>query len=123
MIAVDGAHILMDGTFRTGTMLTEKGDISAVCIAQQRWRSGGMIAAMDEAGLLDDPLSLAHAIHTSPAERERLARRGVAVAHNPLSNLTLGSGVLPLVAYLEAGVTVGIGPMRRIAEDVTICSR
>jgi 5-methylthioadenosine/S-adenosylhomocysteine deaminase len=78
-------------------------------IARERWPDGGMIAAMDEAGLLAEGLSLAHAIHTSPAERALLARRGVAVSHNPLSNLTLGSGVLPLIGYLDAGVTVGVG--------------
>jgi cytosine/adenosine deaminase-related metal-dependent hydrolase len=78
-------------------------------IAQQRWPAGGMIAAMDDAGLLDAGLSLAHAIWTTADERERLARRGVAVSHNPLSNLTIGSGIMPLDAYLDAGVTVGIG--------------
>ncbi len=78
-------------------------------IAEQLWPSGGMIAAMDDAGLLAEGLSLAHAVHTSPGDRERLAKRGVAVSHNPLSNLTLGSGVLPLRGYLDAGVTVGIG--------------
>jgi 5-methylthioadenosine/S-adenosylhomocysteine deaminase len=78
-------------------------------IAERRWPDGGMIAALDDAGLLAGGLSLAHAIHTTPAERERLAERGVAVSHNPLSNLTLGSGILPLARYLEAGVTVGIG--------------
>jgi 5-methylthioadenosine/S-adenosylhomocysteine deaminase len=78
-------------------------------ISQQRWPDGGMIAAMDEAGLLDAGLSLAHAIWTTPEERALLGRRGVAVAHNPLSNLTIGSGVMPLDAYADAGVTVGIG--------------
>jgi 5-methylthioadenosine/S-adenosylhomocysteine deaminase len=78
-------------------------------IAQQRWPDGGMIAAMDAAGLLVEGLSLAHAIWTTPAERDLLARRGVAVSHNPLSNLTLGSGIMPLRAYLDAGVTVGLG--------------
>jgi 5-methylthioadenosine/S-adenosylhomocysteine deaminase len=78
-------------------------------ISERRWPGGGMIAALDAAGLLAEGLSLAHAIYTSPADRQRLAERGVAVSHNPLSNLTLGSGVLPLAAYLEAGVTVGIG--------------
>ena len=69
--------------------------------ARRRWMS---------AGLLDERLSLAHAIYTTPARaRSCSRRRGVAVSHNPLSNLTLGSGILPLAAYLEAGVTVGIG--------------
>jgi 5-methylthioadenosine/S-adenosylhomocysteine deaminase len=77
--------------------------------ARQHWPEGGMLAAMDDAGLLDADLSLAHAIWTTPDERALLARRGVAVSHNPLSNLTIGSGIMPLDAYLEAGVTVGIG--------------
>jgi cytosine/adenosine deaminase-related metal-dependent hydrolase len=78
-------------------------------LALQRWPDGGMIAAMETAGLLAPGLSLAHAIWTTDAERERLARCGVAAVHNPLSNLTLGSGVMPLAAYLAAGVRVGLG--------------
>ena len=78
-------------------------------LAEQRWPGTGMIAAMDAAGLLDEGLSLAHAIWTTPRERELLARRGVAVSHNPLSNLTLGSGIMPLRDYLDAGVTAGLG--------------
>ena len=78
-------------------------------IAQRRWPDGGMVAAMDAAGLLDSGLSLAHAIWTTPAERDVLAQRGVAVVHNPLSNLTIGSGIMPLTHYLDAGVIVGIG--------------
>ncbi len=77
-------------------------------IAAQRWPQG-MLAAMDDAGLLVAGLSLAHAIHTTPEERRLLARRGITVSHNPLSNLTLGSGILPLADYLAAGVTLGIG--------------
>ena len=78
-------------------------------IAHERWPDHGMIAALEHAGLLDERLSLAHAIWTTAPEREVLARNGVAVSHNPLSNLTLGSGVMPLRAYLDAGVTVGLG--------------
>ncbi len=78
-------------------------------LAHERWPNGGMIAALDDAGLLDERLSLAHAIWTTAEERERLARRGVAVSHNPLSNLTIGSGIMPLRAYLDAGITVGLG--------------
>jgi 5-methylthioadenosine/S-adenosylhomocysteine deaminase len=78
-------------------------------IAQRRWPGVGMVAALDAAGLLAEGLSLAHAIHTTPGDRALLARRSVAVSHNPLSNLTLGSGVLPLIGYREAGVTVGLG--------------
>src|SRR5262249_36601128 len=44
-----------------------------------------------------------------PAEIEILARRGVAVCHNPVSNMTLGDGIAPVVEMLEAGITVTLG--------------
>jgi cytosine/adenosine deaminase-related metal-dependent hydrolase len=78
-------------------------------LGRERWPNDGMLAAMDAAGLLAEGLSLVHAVWTTPAERALLAERGVAVVHNPASNLTLGSGIMPLDAYITAGVTVGIG--------------
>ena len=78
-------------------------------IAERRWPDGGMFAALDAAELLDARLSLAHAVWTSARDRELLARRGVAVSHNPISNLTLGSGIMPLRDYLDAGITVALG--------------
>jgi cytosine/adenosine deaminase-related metal-dependent hydrolase len=78
-------------------------------LAAQRWPDGGMFAALDAAELLDARLSLAHAVWTSARDRDLLALRGVAVSHNPISNLTLGSGIMPLRAYLDAGVTVALG--------------
>ena len=38
-----------------------------------------------------------------------LAQKGVTVAHNPISNLKLGSGVMPIRKMLDAGVNVAIG--------------
>ncbi len=34
---------------------------------------------------------------------------GTRVAHCPVSNLFLASGVMPLARYLEAGLAVGLG--------------
>ncbi len=53
---------------------------------------------------------LAHAVWLDAAEIEHLAQRGVGgVAHNPVSNMKLASGVAPVAAMLDAGVAVGIG--------------
>jgi 5-methylthioadenosine/S-adenosylhomocysteine deaminase len=38
-----------------------------------------------------------------------LKERNVKVAHNPVSNLKLGSGICPLKRLLENGITVGLG--------------
>ncbi|NPB09864.1 MAG: amidohydrolase [Thermodesulfobacteria bacterium] len=66
-------------------------------------------AHLDELGLLDDRLLVAHAVQLVDEEIELFARKGVRVAHCPESNLKLGSGVAPVVALLEAGVTTAIG--------------
>ena len=42
------------------------------------------------------------------AEITRLADSQVAIAHNPISNLKLASGIAPVVQLQKAGVAVGI---------------
>jgi guanine deaminase len=60
-------------------------------------------------GLLGPTSVLAHNVHPTPSELDALGTAGVAVAHCPTSNLTLGSGLFPLRAHLEAGVRVALG--------------
>jgi 5-methylthioadenosine/S-adenosylhomocysteine deaminase len=52
---------------------------------------------------------VAHGVHVDDAEIELLADRDVGVAHCPASNMKLASGIAPVQAMLDAGVTVGIG--------------
>jgi guanine deaminase len=52
---------------------------------------------------------LAHSVHSSPSEIERLAESGTAVAHCPSSNAALGSGIFPMRRHLEAGVPFALG--------------
>ncbi len=63
----------------------------------------------DRAGGLGPRSVLAHAIHLSDRELERLVRSGSRIAHCPVSNLFISSGVMPLAKYLEAGAIVGLG--------------
>lgn len=69
----------------------------------------GLVREMDRRGLLAPGLSVAHGVWLDPEERALLAERGVVVAHNPASNLMLGSGLAPLQGYRRAGVTVALG--------------
>jgi 5-methylthioadenosine/S-adenosylhomocysteine deaminase len=48
-------------------------------------------------------------VHLEPSEIEILARRGVVVSHNPVSNGVLGDGIAPVVELLAAGVVVALG--------------
>ena len=63
----------------------------------------------DRAGALGERTILAHAIHLSEREVRRLVESGSRVAHCPASNLFLSSGMMPLGAYREAGMLVGLG--------------
>jgi len=67
------------------------------------------IAAMHAIGLFTVPALAAHCVHATAEEIDLLAERRVGVAHCPSSNMKLGSGVAPVPALLNAGVTVGLG--------------
>ncbi|NMC78463.1 MAG: amidohydrolase family protein, partial [Chloroflexi bacterium] len=64
---------------------------------------------LERAGALSPRLSVAHGVQLTPDEIHLLAARGVAVVHNPTSNMKLASGAAPVAELLAAGVTVGLG--------------
>ena len=51
----------------------------------------------------------AHGVWLTPADMAILARRHVAVSHNPESNMKLASGAAKVVAMRRAGIVVGLG--------------
>ena len=63
----------------------------------------------DKLGLLGRRTILAHAIHLSPSEWDRVGDRGAAIAHCPDSNAFLGSGRMRLSEARERGVRVALG--------------
>lgn len=66
------------------------------------------LAFLDDLGYLDHQAVFAHGVELNEAEIERLADSQVAIAHNPISNLKLASGIAPVVQLQKAGVPVGI---------------
>ena len=66
------------------------------------------LAFLDDLGYLDHKAVFAHGVELNEAEIERLADSQVAIAHNPISNLKLASGIAPVVQLQKAGVAVGI---------------
>jgi guanine deaminase len=63
----------------------------------------------DRAGGLGHKALFAHAIHLSDRELVRMVQTDSAVAHCPVSNMFIRSGVMPLRLYLERGLRVGLG--------------
>jgi guanine deaminase len=76
----------------------------------------------DRAGGLGPLSVLAHAVHVTDRELGRLVETGTRVAHCPVSNLFLASGVMPLGRYLEAGLSVGLGSDVAGGPDLSIFS-
>jgi len=67
------------------------------------------VVLMDRSGLFEQRVTAAHCVHLDDADIEIMARKQVRVAHNPGSNLKLGSGVAPVHKMLAAGVKVALG--------------
>ena len=66
--------------------------------------------AYDRFGLFggDHRCIMAHCVHSCDAEMERMRQNGVFVAHSPMSNANLSSGVAPVSKYLAMGLKVGL---------------
>jgi guanine deaminase len=67
------------------------------------------VGVYDRFGLTGTRAVLAHNVHTTDPELERLAATGTSIAHCPTSNAALGSGIFPLRRHLDAGVRVALG--------------
>jgi len=63
----------------------------------------------DRAGGLGHKALFAHAIHLSEREIARMVETDSAVAHCPVSNMFIKSGVMPVRRYLDEGLRMGLG--------------
>jgi 5-methylthioadenosine/S-adenosylhomocysteine deaminase len=68
-----------------------------------------LIQLMADLDALHERTSIAHAIWIDEDDIGLIASRGASVAHNPVCNLRIGSGVAPLRSLLNAGVNVALG--------------
>jgi 5-methylthioadenosine/S-adenosylhomocysteine deaminase len=68
-----------------------------------------VIRHLDALGVLDAHTVLAHCVWLDDEEVAILARTGATVAHNPVSNLKLASGIARVPDMLAAGVRVTLG--------------
>lgn len=76
----------------------------------------------DRAGALGARTILAHAVHLSSRETDRLVEADARVAHCPASNLFLSSGLMPLGAHRAANMTVGLGSDVAAGPEISLFS-
>jgi 5-methylthioadenosine/S-adenosylhomocysteine deaminase len=60
-------------------------------------------------GVASPRLCLAHCVWVDDAEQQRLSDHDVKVSHCPSSNLKLGSGIAPVAAMRDRGISVSLG--------------
>jgi 5-methylthioadenosine/S-adenosylhomocysteine deaminase len=68
-----------------------------------------VIDVLELAGAFRSRLIVNHVVRASSRTVERLARHGVTASYNPLSNMRLGSGVMPVGEFAARGTKVGLG--------------
>jgi 5-methylthioadenosine/S-adenosylhomocysteine deaminase len=73
-------------------------------------RYGKSLAAhLDKLELLDPQFTGAHCVWLDDDDLRRMSDSGARIAHNPASNLRLGSGIAPASRIRDRGITFGLG--------------
>jgi 5-methylthioadenosine/S-adenosylhomocysteine deaminase len=75
--------------------------------AMKRWGMG-VFAKAEEIGFLGPEVVAAHCVKVDGDEMEAMARTGMQVSYNPVSNYYLGNGAAPVLEMLERGVDVSL---------------
>ncbi len=102
----ESAQLARSYHVRLHTHLAETLDEEQFCLAKFGRRP---VDYMETLGWVGPDVWYAHAVHVNEAEIGLMARAGCGVAHCPVSNMRLASGIAPVKKYLAAGVKVGLG--------------
>ncbi len=104
----DAARFAADRGLLVQTHLAETVAEGAAVLAAHPF-AADYLGVYEAVGLVGASTLLAHSIHLSASEWDRLAAAGAAVSHCPDSNFFLGSGRMSLADAQARGVTVGLG--------------
>lgn len=86
-------------------------------LGSERFGGRSLFAVANDLGILSERTNVIHAIWADDADLDLLAARGAVVAHNPISNLRLGSGVMRFRALRDRGIPIALGTDEAIADD------
>ena len=68
-----------------------------------------LVAHLDELGLVDENLTLGHAVYVSDSDIELLASKRASTTNHPSCNLAVRNGISPVYYLHKAGVNVALG--------------
>jgi cytosine/adenosine deaminase-related metal-dependent hydrolase len=87
-------------------------------LGDTRWGKS-LIRHVHDLGFLDERVMAIHAIWVDDADIALMADAGCVVAHNPVCNLKLGSGIMPFRKLRDAGIPIALGSDEKAADDTT----
>jgi 5-methylthioadenosine/S-adenosylhomocysteine deaminase len=85
------------------------GESKVQAVTGMRVYGSTQIAHLDRLGVIGPDFTVAHGVWLDEDDMARLGDKGASVAHNPGSNMRLGSGLADARAMLERHVNLGIG--------------
>ena len=68
-----------------------------------------LLARLDELGIVDENLTLGHAVYVTESDIELLASKRASTTHHPSCNLAVRNGISPVYQLHKAGVNVALG--------------
>jgi 5-methylthioadenosine/S-adenosylhomocysteine deaminase len=84
---------------------------------EERLGGRSLVRLVHELGLLSDRLNIIHGIWLDDRDLDLIAAAGSLIAHNPISNLRLGSGIMPFRAMRSRGIPLCLGTDEAITDD------
>ncbi len=105
-LMVETARLARERGVRLHTHLAETRDETDFCLETMGARP---VDYLERVGWLADDVWLAHGIHFTAGEIQRLGAAGVGICHCPCSNMILSSGLCPTLELEAAGAPVGLG--------------
>ena len=84
---------------------------------QPRFTGRSLVRYTADLGLLSARMNVIHAIWVDDDDLDLIAASGATIAHNPISNLRLGSGVMPFRRIRDRGIPLCLGTDEAIADD------
>jgi 5-methylthioadenosine/S-adenosylhomocysteine deaminase len=76
-----------------------------------------LVRYVHDQGVLTDRALVIHAIWVDEADMDLMAESGCSVAHNPLCNLKLGSGIMPFRKLVDRGINICLGSDEMCSDD------
>ena len=87
-------------------------------LGARKWDKS-LIRHVHDLGFFDERVMVIHSIWVDDDDIALMADAGCVVAHNPICNLKLGSGIMPFRKLREAGIPIALGSDERAADDTT----